>query len=277
MNELEERLRREMAAAVQEVQAPAWLPAAASRGGRRRVRRRRALLVAPAGAVAAGVVGVVALGQGGWPGTGAASSVSPAAGAPAAPEAATSAAAEATPDPLEQARLDAYFAAGYGWEEAVQLGRLWNVEPVEAKVTAGADLLDGRELPVAAPAAPADPEAPQRDAFFAAGYTMDDAVQLGQLWNVGTYEAKITGGTELLAGRQLPIAPSAPGSDGAAAGPATDPAAEVAEERRDAFFTAGYDYDDAVQLARLWNVEPDEAKTMGGELLLAGGRLPIQP
>ena len=280
VNELEERLRREMAAAVQEVQAPAWLPAAASRGGRRRVRRRRALLAAPASAVAAGVVGAVALGQGGWPGTGPASSLVPAASAPAG--AGEQATPEPTPDPQEQARLDAYFAAGYGWEEAVQLGRLWNVEPAEAKETAGADLLAGRGLPVAAPAAPADPEAPQRNAFFAAGYTMDDAVQLGRLWNVETYEAKIAGGTELLAGRELPIAPSAPGTDGAAAGPATgpatDPAAQgVAETRREAFLTAGYDYDDAVQLGRLWNVEPDEAKAMGGELLLAGGRLPIQP
>ncbi|NAZ77442.1 hypothetical protein GTQ99_18730 [Kineococcus sp. T13] len=298
MNELEDRLREEMVAAVQEVQAPAWLPAAASRGGRRRLRRRRALLAAPASALTAGVVGAVVLGQGGWPGSGPVSSPAPAAGAPAAPEVSTSAAAgasarasaqaaaeasaeaeaEATPDPLEQAQLDAYFTAGYGWDEAVQLGQLWNVEPGEAKVSAGADLLAGRELPVAAPAVAADPEAPQREAFFAAGYTIDDAAQLGRLWNVGTYEAKIAGGTELLAGRQLPIGPSAPGTDGAAAAPATDPTAEgMAATRREAFTTAGYDDDDAVQLGRSWNVEPEQAKAMAGELLLAGGRLPVQP
>ncbi|MEV6632025.1 hypothetical protein AB0M54_14870 [Actinoplanes sp. NPDC051470] len=50
-------------------------------------------------------------------------------------------------DPDEPER-NAYFAAGYGWEEAEKLAALWNLEdPAEAKVKAGARLLDGKRLP----------------------------------------------------------------------------------------------------------------------------------
>ena len=278
MNEMEERLRREMTAATESVEAPGWLPGAAARGGRRRLRRRRVLLAVPVTVVAAGAVGVGALGPGGWPSTSAISALTPAAGAPAAAPTTTPKTAspvEATPDPQDAAALAAYFNAGYGWDEAVQLGQLWSVEPTEAKVTAGTDLRAGRTLPVSpAQTLPADPEAPQREAFFAAGYTMDDAVQLSELWNVEAYEAKITGGTQLLAGEELPIAPSAPGTNGATAGTSPE---DLAQIQRDTFYAAGYDYRDAVQLGRQWNVEPAEAEAMGGDLLLAGARLPLQP
>ena len=45
-----------------------------------------------------------------------------------------------------------------------------------------------------------------------------------------------------------------------------------------AFFAAGYDYDDAVKLARLWKKsDPYQAKIEGGKRLLAGDTLPIKP
>ena len=46
----------------------------------------------------------------------------------------------------------------------------------------------------------------------------------------------------------------------------------------DAFFAAGYDYDDAVQLAKLWKkADAYQAKVEGGKRLLAGETLPIKP
>lgn len=41
--------------------------------------------------------------------------------------------------------------------------------------------------------------------FFAAGYEYDDAVTLGQLWNVSVEEAKALGGQALADGETLPI------------------------------------------------------------------------
>ncbi|WP_337061281.1 hypothetical protein [Kineococcus sp. G2] len=226
MNEVEERLRREMAAAVQGVEAPVWLPAAARKGGRRRANRRRALLAAPATAAAVGAVGVAS--WGGWLRTGETSVVAPASSGALAPqpdvrtEAGPTAGPGGQEDLQEAARaavaqaeaLEAYFAAGYDYDDAVELGRLWNVEPGEAKSTAGAHLLAGEDLPfepveqpVEQPPAPADDRAPQREAFFAAGYTYDDAVELARAWNVDPWEAKALAGERLLAGETLPVQP----------------------------------------------------------------------
>ena len=45
------------------------------------------------------------------------------------------------------------------------------------------------------------------EVFFAAGYAYDDAVELGELWNVDFYQAKVLGGQALQDGEELPIEP----------------------------------------------------------------------
>jgi hypothetical protein len=117
-----------------------------------------------------------------------------------------------TVDPAAAA-LDAYFAAGYTYDDAVVLGGQWNLDPFETKAAAGEKLAAGETLPVApGSSAPqvdpvADGEMDAVDTFFAAGYTYDDAVALGELWNLDSWEAKIAGGEKLLAGEPLPVAP----------------------------------------------------------------------
>jgi hypothetical protein len=105
-------------------------------------------------------------------------------------------------------------------------------------------------------------------AFFDAGYVWDDAVQLAALWKLpNPSDAKVAAGKKLEAGEKLPIEPKP---------------ANVAAARESAavakFFSAGYTYDDAVELAALWKL-PDAyaAKVAGGEKLLAGQPLPIKP
>jgi hypothetical protein len=45
-----------------------------------------------------------------------------------------------------------------------------------------------------------------------------------------------------------------------------------------AYFNAGYNYDDAVALAKLWHLAtPYDAKVAGSQRLTAGQTLPIQP
>ena len=46
------------------------------------------------------------------------------------------------------------------------------------------------------------------NAFFAAGYTYDDAVTLSKMWSISdTYQVKVDAGQKLLAGQTLPIKP----------------------------------------------------------------------
>jgi hypothetical protein len=177
-----------------------------------------------------------------------------------------------------QKQWDAYFGAGYDYDDAVALAKLWRSKDDigTVKAEAGRRLLAGETLPIKP--TPDDPATDQPgggmsakdqkrlDAYFGAGYNYDDAVKLARLWKLADpYQAKIEGGKRLLADKKLPVKPSAP---------------EAAKEgaRVTAFFNAGYDYDDAVQLAKLWKKsDPYQAKVEGGKRLLAGATLPIKP
>ncbi len=174
-------------------------------------------------------------------------------------------------DAKETRQVDAFFAAGYDYDDAAKLAQLWKTDDAYgAKVLAGKKLLAGEALPFEPTPGPdmADPTVQRQvEAFFAAGYDYDDAAELAKLWKLAEpYEAKVEGGKRLLAGDELPIKPD----------PANVAIAKEAE-RANAFFDAGYDYDDAVKLAKLWKMEPFEAKVEGGKRLLAGDELPIRP
>lgn len=179
-----------------------------------------------------------------------------------------------------QADLDkdwaAYFAAGYGYDDAVRLAALWHTEQNIGlvKAEAGRRLLAGQTLPIPPHPNPGVPPKPDSaasaalTAFFHAGYVWEDAVQLAALWKMSDpSEAKVAAGEKLEAGQKLPIAPK----------PANVAAAKTAAAV-EKFFAAGYTYEDAVELATLWKL-PDAyaAKVAAGEKLLAGQTLPIKP
>ncbi len=199
------------------------------------------------------------------------------AAAPASPSPAPSVPATSpSKDDLER-YWDAYFDAGYDYEDAEKLAVLWQTtaEPGMIKAEAGKRLLAGEQLPF--PATPNPPEATrpadpagekQREAYFAAGYGWEEAVKLAKLWKLADPgEAKTEGGKRLLAGEKLPIRPSAEGVRAA-----------LESKRVSAFFNAGYDVDDAIQLAKIWKKKDAYgAKVEGGKRLLAGQTLPIKP
>ena len=125
--------------------------------------------------------------------------------------------------------------------------------------------------PSAAPSTPPSEAELQKqwDAYFGAGYDYDDALKLAKIWHlkgdVGAVKAEA--GRRLLAGQKLPIKPQPQN---------VVPAKEAA--RVNAFFAAGYDYNDAVKLAKLWKTaDPYHAKIEAGKRLLAGDTLPIRP
>ena len=171
----------------------------------------------------------------------------------------------------------AYFGAGYGYDDAVALAKLWNTKaPIGAvKAEAGRRLRAGESLPFkplptqSTPPPSVDPNYEKdTDAFFNAGYQWSDAVKLAKIWHLADpSDAKVKGGKELLEGKKLPVQPS----------PANVAAAKDAAAAN-AFWNAGYDYDDAVKLAKLWHVsDPSKVKVLAGKKLLAGETLPFKP
>jgi hypothetical protein len=190
----------------------------------RRIRSKRAGVVAAAGLVGglafAGTTVFGSTSASAAPGPSAvAATVAPtdAAAATAVKAAALAAKAGAIPTTTptldaQDAALAAFFNAGYTYDDAVALAKLWNSpDPFQVKATAGQDLLNGQHLPLApgsAPAAPADNETDPTAAFFNAGYTYDDAVALAKLWHLSEpYDAKTAASQKLAAGETLPIRP----------------------------------------------------------------------
>ena len=183
------------------------------------------------------------------------------------------------PDPknVEQAKLaaemDAFWAAGYDYDDAVKLGKLWHISDLgKVKAEAGKKLLAGQTLPFKPTPndTPTSPDDAPVAAFFKAGYDYNDAVQLAKLWKLADpYTAKVAAGEKLLAGQTLPIKPT-PGDNG--------PTESPDSLALDAYFKAGYDWNDAVKLAKLWKLaDPSDAKVAAGKKLIAGQTLPIKP
>lgn len=206
-------------------------------------------------------------------------------------------------NPTQDAQVAAFFAAGYDYNDAVDLAKLWNeTSTYKAKAEAGQKLLDGEQLPIppsgsATPSAvltgtmskahlearakaeqakagdssgtastPVAPESPALAEYFADGYDYNDAVTLGQMWNeTDINQVKTDAGQKLLDGDTLPIPPS-----GTPESPENKAVA--------AFFAAGYDYNDAVTLGQMWNeTNTYKVKAEAGQKLLDGGTLPIAP
>jgi len=198
--------------------------------------------------------------------------VAPAA-APATPSLPSAVPPSSVPTGAElQKAWDAYFFAGYDYQDAVQLAKLWkSTEDIgTVKAQAGRKLLDGETLPVTPdPDNVKDAEEGARiDAFEEAGYVFADAEKLAELWKLGSpYDAKSAAGQKLLDGETLPIQPKPSNVE------------DVRDSQRvSAFFAVGYDYDDAVKLAKRWKLaDAYRAKIEGGKRLIAGETLPIKP
>jgi hypothetical protein len=110
----------------------------------------------------------------------------------------------------DQAALDAFFNAGYTWDDAVKLAKAWHLsDPSDAKVMGGKKIEAHQALPFKPK--PANLKAAKEqiavEKFWNAGYDQIDAAKLAKIWHVSTYQAKVEGGQKLLAGETLPIKP----------------------------------------------------------------------
>jgi hypothetical protein len=279
MNEEEEMLRELFSAHEYLAPDPVAVRAGIRNRARAYARRRKAAQAAGGAVLGAGLVtaGVAAPYLARNTSTHGTSSVSALGVAPAS----------TSPSPISSQDVNraliAYFNAGYTYDDATQLAKVWNMpdDALAVKTAAGQKLLAGQQLPIKPSATPAGPvdaaEAADVNAFFSAGYTYDDALELAQLWkSADAYHAKVTGGQKLLAGDTLPVAP---GSTSSSVEGAPAPGVDSSAARDiDAFFNAGYTYDDAVQLGKLWNnSDTYQVKVAAGQKLIAGETLPIKP
>ncbi|MFD6139407.1 hypothetical protein [Promicromonospora sp. NPDC060271] len=116
----------------------------------------------------------------------------------------------AMPDGYTREQHDAFWGAEYTAGDLETLRELWNVDALAAKARAGQMILDGETVPVAPGASGPVEETPYleqdaQDALREAGITFEDAEQLAELWQIGTYEAKARAGDKLLRGEELPL------------------------------------------------------------------------
>jgi hypothetical protein len=202
--------------------------------------------------------------------------------------------------------MDAFFSSGYTYEDAQQLAQLWKDDRTITKVkaAAGLKLLEGEKLPIPPSGTPATSEDRGVSAFFAAGYSYDDAVTLAGMWHeTDVYQVKAEAGDKLLDGESLPIQPSAASGDASGASGAPTPAsikvmraralelkkvgsaaggAESTDPKTDAdyqaYAAAGYTYEDALALGKVWNeTDVSQIKAEAGQKLIDGDTLPVQP
>lgn len=101
-------------------------------------------------------------------------------------------------------QYEAFWGAGYTPEDVTALEELWHTDTTETKARAGQLLLDGDTPPVA-PGRVALPEQAEVDAFWSAGYTIEDVETLSALWHTDTFETKARAGRLILDGQPLPL------------------------------------------------------------------------
>ncbi|GCE77625.1 hypothetical protein [Cellulomonas biazotea] len=112
----------------------------------------------------------------------------------------------------------------------------------------------------------------QYEAFWGAGYTVEDVDALGALWQTDAVQTKARAGQMVLDGEVVPVPPGllVPGGDDATWG--------SAEEREvEAFWNAGYTAEDVDALNALWDSDHMETKARAGRMLLDGTPLPFGP
>lgn len=126
-------------------------------------------------------------------------------------------------------------------------------------------------------------ERDQYEAFWGAGYEVEDMEALSDLWQTDYIETKARAGQMLLDGLVPPVLP---GSTPVGTSPVDqDPKDQDPDGGLDAdeaaawsaYWDAGYTEADLQALSALWQVDVSEAKTRAGRMVLDRQALPIAP
>ena len=109
----------------------------------------------------------------------------------------------------------------------------------------------------------------QYEAFWGAGYTVENVDELGALWNLGATETKARAGQLILDGQPVPVR-----AGGAEAG---EPTVVLTDEQFQAYWDAGYTPEDLEAIGAIWHSEFVETKARVGQMILDGQTPPVAP
>ena len=114
-------------------------------------------------------------------------------------------------------------------------------------------------------------------AYWDAGYNYQQLLALADEWKVSEFEAKGRAGNAILAGNTSSFDAIVAGIEpiDEATAPPIDEVAS-ADDPTAAFWNAGYEYEDAVALAEVWNTDSYQAKIMAAELIADGNQADVQ-
>lgn len=161
-----------------------------------------------------------------------------------------------------------YYEAGYTYDDAEALSRLWGVDVAEAKARMQRKMMWGNEDVLKAeiatarsssPASGNDDDAAARR-FFDSAYCYCDARVLSALWGGSVWDAKVTMGRKIGWGNQSILDSELSRARQAAVG-----RGETCE-----FMETNYTYDDAVALGKFWNIPVPDAKARIGKMTING-------
>ncbi len=113
-------------------------------------------------------------------------------------------------------------------------------------------------------------------AYWEAGYNYRQLLALAEEWNLSEFEAKGRAGTAILNGDTSSFDAIVAGIE---PGPEELPFDQIPFDDGDqlrVFWDAGYDYDDALELAEEWNTEAYEAKVLAASLIEQGDQGEIE-
>ena len=176
------------------------------------------------------------------------------------------------PDVAQQSASDWFFSSRYEYCDAKLLAGMWGDTSIgEAKDAIGGFLRDGEQdlleskLGWAREAALANSsDRSLRCTYSEIGFSFEDAVALGELWGIDSWDAKLRIEEKYLfngeMGREIvrDTLNSAQGGSGEHADPF------------EAYVQSRYEYCDAVVMGGLWGVDPWDAKSKIGYLLREG-------
>ncbi|MCO4763998.1 MAG: hypothetical protein KC502_20960 [Myxococcales bacterium] len=176
-------------------------------------------------------------------------------------------------DPLQK-----WANSGYHYCDAKMIASMWHTTPYAAKKAVGRKLLRGNYREVRLDLANARRHARRHPAaacnYHQAGYTYRDAEKLASIWHVSVAQAKTMIANKVLNGgdRQVRKLLRPRRNRGVVGGHRGRMATKSPHMARKTFLTTGHTYCDAKALGAMWRSGPQMAKTMGGYMLMGGGR-----
>ncbi|MBX3161865.1 MAG: hypothetical protein KF773_38240 [Deltaproteobacteria bacterium] len=157
-----------------------------------------------------------------------------------------------------------YHEAGFTFEDAKKLSKMWRVSVAEAKTQAEEKIAGGGEgvlNEILGKKAVAASNEKELEAFFSSKYRYCDAKLLAGMWKSSIEDAKVSIGTKVMAKN--------PGAVERLLNDARKQA-QTNASMRCSFYDAGYTYEDIERLAKIWKKSITDSKAFANDKIFWG-------